>query len=119
MLTIELDRDEFAAGTPLSGTLVWVPEKDAKPRAITLSFGWHTTGRGDRDAGTVLEGRTEPGPAPAGTEVRVPFTAELPAELPRSFDGRLIALHWELSARVDLPWAFDEKAERPVRVLGS
>ena len=51
------------------------------------------------------------GPVAAGETVRVPFRLDGPPTLVRPFRGELVGLEYTPSARVDLPWAFDETAE--------
>ncbi|MFH5803581.1 hypothetical protein [Alienimonas sp. DA493] len=119
MFHIELDSQEVAAGGTVRGTAVFTAEKEVTPKRIRLEALWSTRGRGDVSSGVVAAADRETAPVRAGETVRVPFEAPLPADAPRSFAGELIELYYCVRGRVDLPWAFDEKAEAEFAVVPS
>lgn len=110
MIDIRLDHDAVTLGSTVSGRVLWTASKDVTPRKIEVALGWHTEGRGSTAKDSVITGRHECGPVSAGDEVDVPFEFRIPDDVPVSFDGRLIRMIWAIDVRVDLPWAFDEKA---------
>ena len=117
MFRIELAADATPAGGAVCGTALFKAEKDVKPKHIRLELLWATRGRGDADEGVIARADRETGPVAAGETVRVPFEAIVPRDAPRSFAGELIELYWCVRGRVDLPWAFDEKAETEFAVV--
>ncbi|HEX6986889.1 MAG TPA: hypothetical protein VF170_16045 [Planctomycetaceae bacterium] len=110
MIEIRLDSPSVPVGGEVAGEVAWTAEKDCTPRKIAVSLGWRTEGRGDADSDVVASGEHDCGPAFAGDVVRLPFRGRVPENAVPSFAGSLIRLVWNVSVRVDLPWAFDEKA---------
>jgi Arrestin (or S-antigen), N-terminal domain len=120
-LAIELDtasangrgpdhRDHYAPGEPISGHVLAIAGEPTNCRRLTVEIGWHTEGRGDKDAETHFETTLHEGPIEPG-EQRFPFAATLP-EGPLSYAGHYVNIVWQVNARLDLAWRFDPKAER-------
>ncbi|QDT15908.1 vacuolar protein sorting-associated family 26 protein [Alienimonas californiensis] len=118
MFSIELDAPEAAPGGVVRGAAIFTTEKEVTPKHVRLELLWSTRGRGDVSSGVVAQADGQTGPVAAGQTVRVPFAATLPKDAPRSFAGELIELYWCVRGRVDLPWAFDEKAQAEFVVVG-
>ncbi len=110
-LTIHLETTEAAPGETVRGTAVFTADKEVTPKHIRLEMLWATRGRGDGESGVVCTADRPTGPIAAGETVSTPFEAMVPEDAPRSFAGELVELYWCVRGRVDLPWAFDEKAE--------
>jgi hypothetical protein len=110
---------EYAAyrvlGEPLSGKVRIAADEPATCRAVTVSLGWHTEGRGDRDEQTVWETRLHEGEIPAG-EMEFPFRAELPRG-PMSYAGHYVNVLWEVAARIDLAWKRDPAAQQRIHAV--
>ena len=114
-MALTIDLDDAPPGT-VAGTVFYTAEKNVTPNAVTVELAWGTRGRGTDASGPLATGSHDPGPLAAGETVRVPFRCELPAGCVRPFAGELIQLFYAVKARADLPWAFDETAERDVPV---
>ena len=97
-------------GETVSGSVVVQAEEPVRCRAVVVSVGWHTEGRGDRDEETLWEQRVHEGELLPG-EHRFPFSATLPAE-PMSYAGHYININWQVKATIDVAWARDPHAER-------
>jgi hypothetical protein len=102
--------DYRVLGEPISGKVRIAADEPITCRSVTVSIGWHTEGRGDRDEGTVWESQVHEGEIPAG-EMELPFRAELP-DGPMSYAGQYINILWEVAAQIDLAWKRDPTAER-------
>ncbi|HAV11920.1 MAG TPA: hypothetical protein DCX06_00280 [Opitutae bacterium] len=89
-LFIDLESTQFQPEMKISGKILWALDKD--PKELRLTLGWSTQGRGSSDhkAEDQLNWKTN---ATSGEET---FEFTLPAT-PYSFEGKLIALNWELS----------------------
>lgn len=89
-LRLELPRHEFQPGDEIEGVASW--SADAAIDALTLRLGWHTEGRGDREAAVAEQSKIEDPPR----EGRQAFSFSAP-ESPYSFSGKLVSLVWEVS----------------------
>ena len=118
MIRIKFENQEVVLGDTFRGWVSWTSEKDVTPRKVSLIVGWHTEGRGSTAQDDVVTCEHECGPVSEGQTIEMPFEVTIPHDVPVSFDGELIRLIWSLKVRVDLPWAFDLKADREFRVLG-
>lgn len=118
MIRIELESQNVVLGQTLRGEVSWTSDKNTTPRKVSLVFGWHTEGRGSTAQDDVLTCEYDCGPVSERQTVEIPFEVTIPDDVPVSFDGELIRLIWTLNVRVDLPWAFDHKADREFRVVG-
>jgi hypothetical protein len=105
-LRIDHDRDTFAPGEVLKGSLAW--DRSVGEGVSELSVLWFTEGKGDRDTGIV---HFEENPIRPGGEHR--FEIELPL-LPLTYYGELIKIHWVLRVRVDRARGQDLLIELPL-----
>ena len=90
-------------------------DKTIKCNGLSLTRGWRTHGKGNRDQGgkrmeELFRGSWEPG------EYSYPTTVTFP-ERPTSYHGTAINVDWYLEARADVPLAFDPKTELMVLVV--
>lgn len=99
-LFIDIPKDQYAPGSTIRGTILWALERS--PQELSLSLGWWTEGRGDKDAKVVEELHWET----TQTSGEESFELNLP-QSPYSFDGHLISLKWALELSV-------KKVRRPV-----
>jgi len=118
-IRIELDpgpwrEPEFAdyrvCGDTVGGHAIVSTLEALSCRAVTLSVGWHTEGRGDRDEAFVFEQRVHEGELSSG-EHRFPFAAKL-SDGPMSYAGHYMNIIWQVKAQIDLAWKRDPMAEK-------
>jgi hypothetical protein len=90
---IDLEQTQLQPGQAVRGKILWALAK--APKALQLSLGWHTEGRGscDRKVEAELNWNSE------ATSGEKPFEFTLPTS-PYSFDGTLISLNWTLTLSV-------------------
>lgn len=115
MIRIEIPGSQFEVGSALKGQVSWTPDQESKPRAVRVSLGWRTEGRGNRKEGTCDE--TEGSVITPGSTVTLPFEFQVPLQGPVSYDGKLMKIIWEITVRVDLPFARDEIERKEIRVV--
>jgi len=114
MIAIEIPRWEVEIGGQLKATATWQVE-GRRPEAVELKVGWRTEGRGMVDAATVGERRVDlEDDAFATPWATIEIT--IPDGSPVSYDGQLIRVLWLVEARLDIPWARDERHEEFFRV---
>ncbi len=113
MISIELDTPEpVVVGTEIRGRAVLTPVPGNRAQAVHVTLRWRTEGRGDTDRATIGEA-SFPFPAAALAEpTSFPFRFLLPEDGPVTYFGNLLTIHWEIQARLDVPWAIDPKVER-------
>ncbi|MGI9615715.1 MAG: hypothetical protein ACR2QO_22575 [Acidimicrobiales bacterium] len=85
-------------------------------RAVRLTLGYETEGRGDVDKQTVAEQRF---PVDEYGRVDASFGLAVPSNGPISYDGRLIRVLWSIQARVDVKLAMDRTTDIPVLIIPS
>jgi hypothetical protein len=121
-LAISLEGAVVVAGDQLRGRLTrggqlggLVPAGgEARVRRVLLELVVRTEGRGTTYRNTV--GRQE-FPVDQWGRADGPFTLEVPAAGPISYDGRLIRVLWEVEARVDIAWGRDRRLRVPLLVV--
>ena len=118
-LSIELDpgpwkdpnwADYRPAGGVISGRVLVTCDEPTQCRRLSAIICWHTEGRGDTDRDEVLSESLVEGQVPAGQSEH-PFSLNLPDE-PISYSGHHIKIIWTVTARLDLAWKTDPKAEQ-------
>ncbi|MEL6546208.1 MAG: hypothetical protein AAFQ82_16390, partial [Myxococcota bacterium] len=114
-LRIEVEKTEYNGGDTLSGVLHVQSPKDYTAKAVTVGLGWYTHGFGNGDHGEVSSALLHSGRIIAGRAYAFPFSLEIPNG-PVTFRGNLVNVEWELSARADIPWKIDPKAEFEIYV---
>ena len=80
-----------------------------------IKAGLVTEGRGTTDDLEVYE-HTIADPSVEGS---VDFEFVIPLDAPCTYDGQLIRVKWRVEARLDLPWASDERMDVPIAVVAS
>lgn len=118
MMSIELETSEpVPVGSEIRGRVLLQPVPGSKAASIDVALRWVTEGRGDTDRSTLGQARF-PFPAGALSEPTVfPFRFLLPEDGPVTYFGNLLTVHWELEARLDVPWAIDPKVVRRFTVV--
>lgn len=112
---LEKDTHEYVPGELIAGYVELVLDEPSECKAITLAWGWHTSGACDLEAeqaGTLLLGQ---GRLDAGTH-RFGFDFVCPDSRP-SYTGSLFSLGWTVDASADLPWAIDPRTRVEFRVV--
>jgi len=119
-LAIVFDREgektpRFDPGAELSGRAVFTPDAEAKVKSVSFRVHWDVEG-GDAAGGEAWSHREDIPDAnrvvEAGRTVSWSFRCKLP-DSPWSFQGKIISIVWQVSVRLDVPWASDPKASRP------
>lgn len=114
---VEVDQTEVRGGDTVTGIVKVRSEKDYNTKAITLSLGWYTHGFGNRDRGTAAEQTLHVGRIIADRPYEFPFSMRIPNG-PLTFRGKLVNVDWQLTARADIAWKIDPKAERDLYLIG-
>lgn len=107
--------DYRVLGEPISGKVLITSDEPLTCRSVTVTVGWHTEGRGDRDEHAVWESQVHEGEIPAGA-IEFPFRTELPGG-PMSYAGHYVNVLWEVTARIDLAWKRDPTAQRRMHAV--
>jgi hypothetical protein len=103
----------YLPGEEVRGQVLVRVNEPCPCRALTLQFGWHTHGRGNRaesisKSETLFAGEWAP-----GAEHRYPFRLTTPPG-PATYRGTVLNLDHYVTARADIPWSLDPKAEAEV-----
>ncbi len=116
-LNIELDKSDkcYLPGEEVSGYIEVQVDKGCRCKALEVSWGWETRGKGNkvsssRPSVTIFEGRWSD-----GGEYRYPFSFRLP-DGPASYQGMNLSVGWRLRVRARLAMARDCKVETPIFV---
>ena len=102
-------------GSTLSGRAIFTPRAEAKVDGVSIAVGWKTRGKGNDDEKEVWSRKeeipTEGRVVEASRTVSWPFRCQLP-DSPWSYDGKIVSIYWEVTVRLDVPWAKDPCAKR-------
>ena len=111
-LSIELDKKNrvYRGGDLIRGAVHVRVNRDVDCRGIILDGMWRTHGRGNRASGKYYHGTVYSGPLKKGDRQKYNFEIPTPHG-PVSYRGKLLNIDHYLSARVDIPWAFDPTCE--------
>ncbi|MDQ7026381.1 MAG: hypothetical protein Q9P44_12605 [Anaerolineae bacterium] len=96
----------FNPNDTISGVVEIQPNSIVKCRAVVITVGWHTEGRGDRNSMTIYEDKLPITEIYPDSPVIHHFDVTLPPE-PWSYAGTLIRVVWEIHAKVDIAMAKD------------
>jgi hypothetical protein len=97
----------YRPGDVASGTFALEPQTDIRCRSIQVRLGWHTEGKGDRDAVVVAHTDIEAKEVlRQGTLLQGDFSFQLPP-WPWSYGGHLVNIIWEVWLQVDVPMGRD------------
>ncbi|EDM77023.1 hypothetical protein PPSIR1_16020 [Plesiocystis pacifica SIR-1] len=114
---IEFDRTvrRFAPGEPITGAVVVSVDAETQCKALPLTLGWSTHGKGNRNGKQVARYNLFSGTWSPGT-YRYPFNLPCPVS-PLTYHGKLLNVDWYLTTSADVPWALDPKARQDLWVL--
>lgn len=113
MISVDFEAAQpFVVGQEVHGVVTWDPREVTRGRAMVVTVGWRTEGRGDRDRGTLATLHHPFNQGQPTTLTRFPFRFVLPPGGPVTYHGRLLRVIWSVDARVDVGWAIDPRASR-------
>ena len=118
-LRIEFDRKDrrYSGSETVTGRVYIRVNESVKSSGITLTHQWRTHGRGNVASGTKetveLEAARSYSP---GEEHEVPFSLISPAQ-PVTYHGTMINVDHYVSVQMNVPWAFNPKAEEDYVLL--
>ena len=115
MIDVRLSDSTISRGNSISGSATWTGTKP--PDRVTARVGWVTEGRGDENSEYFDEAEMEISGSEFGSVESFSFTLRVPIDGPPSYDGKILRILWVVEVRLDLPWAKDEKAAAPFRVV--
>ena len=118
-ISIEFDRENrtYAGGEPVTGTVTVQVNEDVTCNGITLTHLWKTHGRGNIDTGPKETIELAPaGPLTAGETLNLPFSLTS-ATHPVTYHGNLINVDHYVCVEVNVPWAFNPKAQEDYILL--
>jgi hypothetical protein len=109
---IELNRSDrrYKPGETVEAIVHVKVDEDCDCKGLGLRRFWRTHGKGNRDRGPIEEVTLFEGEWSAGEYHRYSHTFPAP-DGPFSYHGQYVNVDWYLSARADLPWALDPRAE--------
>ena len=112
-IRIEFDRKDrtYSGGESISGRVHIRVNEPVKSKGISLTHHWRTHGRGNVTSGPkqtiLLESARSYSP---GEAHELPFSVDA-ATHPVTYHGTLINVDHYVSVQMDVPWAFNPKAE--------
>ena len=111
-LSIHLEREDarFRPGEVIAGHVEARVDAVCRCDALTVTFGWQTSGKGKVEAHEEPPARIFKGEWSEGEVARHPFSFTAPPG-PLTYRGHIVRIGWSLRARADIPWAVDPKAE--------
>lgn len=105
----------YEAGSTVRGMVQLVTTGEVKSNRVSVSIGWHTEGRGDRDSAQIGEVELHRGRLGTNTYLTPSFSFTLPDQ-PWSYAGHYINIIWEVTATVAVPFGRDIKQTEPIVV---
>lgn len=90
MINFNLYSDTLEVGSELKGSCIWTPDTQEKDKALKLTIGWRSEGRGDVDKEILHETEIKP-------SERTYFKCKIPIAGPISYDGQLLRIIWEIA----------------------
>lgn len=98
---IHIDDAIAEVGGAFTGHVTYEPEPGGaeRVRGLVLQLTWRTDGRGDPDGAELEEVRI---PASADGRIDGAWSVPIPATGPISYHGRLMAIGWTLTAKLDI-----------------
>jgi len=115
-LRIELDDTDrvYTTGDRITGRVEVHATVEVKCKALAIRTDWKTHGRGNVDRAKGVEFNLFEGTFDAGQKYSYPFDIEV-EDGPSTYHGHYLNIDHYVAAEVDIPWAFDAKANKPFR----
>lgn len=117
MIVVDREDRQYRGGQTLRGVVNVEVDGQVNCNGLTLALTWRTHGRGNRDESgpdqiTLYEGSWLP-----GEDLNYAFEIPLPASGPWTYHGEYVNVDWYLTARADIPWKLDPKAEEEILLV--
>lgn len=115
-LRIKLDDPSrvYTTGDRITGQVEVHATAEVKCKALTIRTDWKTHGRGNVDSAKGIDVKLFEGTFEAGQQYAYPFAIEV-EDGPSTYHGHYLNIDHYVAAEVDIPWAFDPKANQPFR----
>jgi len=115
---IRLDEHDrtYAPGERIRGHVAVTTDQAVRCKGLTVTLQWRTHGRGNRDAGPESKVQLFQGEWGGGEQHAYGFEFIAPSG-PATYHGTFVNVDHYLTARVDLPWALDPKAETEILLV--
>ena len=117
-LSIELDDLDriYFTGEHITGVVVVRAEGDTKCKGLRVSTPWRTHGRGNVVQNKGNQVSLFEGTFQAGREYRFDFDLPI-TDGPSTYHGHYLNIDHYIKVQMDVPWAFDPKAEQSFRYM--
>ena len=117
-VSIQLDKADrtYAPGERIRGQVTVTTEDAVRCKSLTVALQWRTHGRGNRASGPESKVQLFQGEWGSGEQRAYAFEFIAPAG-PATYHGTIVNVDHYLTVRVDLPWAFDPKAEAEILLV--
>lgn len=117
-LDVHLDKADrtYAPGERIRGHVTVTADAAVRCNALTVALQWRTHGRGNSDSGPESKVQIFEGAWDAGAQHAYGFELIAPPG-PATYHGTFVNLDHYLTARADLPWAVDPKAQTEILVV--
>jgi len=114
-INIELESSSarYTPGQVIRGVVTVAVDSDVKCNGLSVDLVWRTHGRGNRCSQIATGLILFEGQWTAGQDISYPFELQ-PPDGPMSYHGHYLNVDWYVSARADIPWAIDPKAEQEI-----
>ncbi len=113
-LSIHLDDPQavYPGGGTITGVVRVNADKDVNCKALEVSSGWKTHGRGNVATGVSEKKTVFSGEWRAGEQAEYRFELKV-GHWPPSYHGHYLSIDHYIDARAKIPWGFDPKASEP------
>ena len=117
-IVLEKSTRQFAPGEVIRGHVRVTPQGDVECRALTLTWGWRTHGKGNRtEAPSPVVRQLFHGRWTAGHVQSYPFELVVPRG-PATYHGHFLNVDHYIHAEADIPWSGDPTADVEILVPG-
>lgn len=108
-----LEAPVYRPGDEIVGTVVVDVPEELACEHLYVRLLWHTAGRGTRFQRMVTEKDLHQGPLRPFVPATYQFRFRAPGD-PWSYEGHYVSVVWKVAVQIDVPWAKDVNAERPI-----
>jgi hypothetical protein len=117
-LRVVVDKPDrtFAVGEKITGAVEVRVNAECACNRLALAWGWRTHGKGNTAMGGGGEIELFRGKWMPGERFSYEFAIDAPRG-PLTYHGNYLNVDWYLTARADIPWALDPKAEEEVLIV--
>lgn len=115
-ILLESENQTYRSGDVLRGTVEVRVDALCLCNKLTIALQWRTHGFGNRTEGQPETQVLFTGEWTVGAQHLYAFEVRIPPG-PATYHGKLLNVDWYVTARADIPWALDPKAEIEVLVV--